>query len=55
MAETWALQKVQENKLDVAEMRMARWMFGVTKLDDIRNERIGGKRKWGIIFVKIDF
>ena len=30
-------------------------MFGVTKLDNIRNERIGGskgKRTWGIIFVK---
>ena len=54
-AETWALKKVQENKLDVAEMRMLRWMFGVTKLDNIRNERIRGKRTWGIIFVNIDF
>ena len=36
-AETLALKKVQENKLEVAEMRMQRWMCGVTKLDKIRN------------------
>ena len=27
-AETWALKKAQENKLEVAEMRMLRWMCG---------------------------
>ena len=37
-AETWALKKAQEKKLDVAEMRMLRWMSGVTKLDRIRND-----------------
>ena len=36
-AETWALKMAQEHKLDVAEMRMVRRMFGVTKLDNIRN------------------
>ena len=41
-AETWAVKKAQEKKLDVAEMRMLRWMSGVTKLDRIRNERIRG-------------
>ena len=44
-AETWAVKKAQEKKLDVAEMRMLRWMSGVTKLDRIRNERIRGTTK----------
>ena len=42
-AETWALKKAQETKLDVAEMRVLRWLCGVTKLDMIRNERITTK------------
>ena len=47
--ETWALKKAQENKLEVAEMRMLRWMCGVTKLDKIRNERKRGTTKvWEI-------
>ena len=37
-AETWALKKAHEKKLEVAEMRMLRWMCEVTKLDKIRNE-----------------
>ena len=48
-AETWAVKKAQEKKLDVAEMRMLRWMSGVTKLDRIRNERIRGKTNVGEI------
>ena len=48
-AETWALKKAQEKKLEVAEMRMLRWMCGVTKLDKIRNERIRGTTKVGEI------
>ena len=46
-AETWAVKKAQEKKLDVAEMRMLRSMSGVTKLDKIRNERIRGTAKVG--------
>ena len=47
-AETWAVKKAQEKKLDVAEMRMLRWMSGVTKLDRIR-----GTTKVGEIFKKV--
>ena len=52
-AETWAVMKAQEKKLDVAEMRMLRWMSGVTKLDRIRNERIRGTKKVGEISKKV--
>ena len=52
-AETWAMKKAQEKKLDVAEMRMLRWMSGVTKLDRIRNERIRGTTKVGEISKKV--
>ena len=48
-AETWAVKKAQEKKLDVAEMSMLRWMSGVTKVDRIRNERIRGTTKVGQI------
>ena len=44
-ADTWAVKKAHEKKLDVAEMRMLRWMSGVIKLDRIRNERIRGTTK----------
>ena len=52
-AETWALKKAQEKKLEVAEMRMLRWMCGVTKLGKIRNERIRGTTKVGEITKKV--
>ena len=44
---------LQEKKLDVAEMRMLRWMSGVTKIDRIRNERIRGTAKVGEISMKV--
>ena len=50
-AETWAVKKPQEKKLDVAEMRIL--MSGVTKLDRIRNERIRGTTKVGEISKKV--
>ena len=50
--ETLALKKAQEIKLNVAEMRMLRWMYGVTELDKIRNERIRGTTKVGEITSK---
>jgi hypothetical protein len=32
-AKAWPIKKTQEKKLEVAEMRMLRWMCGVTKYD----------------------
>uniref|UniRef100_A0A8D9FCJ3 Uncharacterized protein n=1 Tax=Cacopsylla melanoneura TaxID=428564 RepID=A0A8D9FCJ3_9HEMI len=36
-SETWALMKVYEKRLEVAEMRMLRWSCGVARMDRIRN------------------
>ena len=47
------MKKAQEKTLDVAEMRMLRWMSGVTKMDRIRNERIRGTTKVGEISKKL--
>ena len=47
------MKKAQEKKLDVAEMRMLRWMSGVTKLDRIMIERIRGTTKVGEISKKV--
>ena len=46
-------KKAQERKLDVAEMRILRWMSGVSRLDRIRNERIRGTTKVGEISKKV--
>ena len=43
----WILDRLrrQKRKLDVAEMKMLRWMSGVTRTDRIRNEYIRGSLK----------
>ena len=41
-AETWATTMGQEARLEVNEMRMLRWMCGVTTRDNIRNQHIRG-------------
>ena len=41
-AKTWATTRGQEARLEVNEMRMLRWMCGVTRRDKIRNEHIRG-------------
>ena len=37
-AETWATTKTQEKQIEVTEMRMLRWMCGVTRKDKTRSE-----------------
>ena len=45
-AETWATTRGQEARLEVNEMRILRWMCGVTRRDKIRNEHIRGQQEW---------
>ena len=52
-AEPWVAKKAQENKLDVAEMRMFKYVCGITNMDRIRIERIRGTTKVGDIFKKV--
>ena len=44
-AETLSTTKSQEWRLEVNEMRMLRWMCGVTKKDDTRDEHVRGSVK----------
>ena len=41
-AETWATTKRQGKRIEVTDMRMLRWMCGVTRKYNIRNEHIRG-------------
>ena len=43
--ETAPLKKAQEQKLDVTEMKMLRWMSGVTRMDRVQNRYIRGSTK----------
>ncbi|XP_064110342.1 uncharacterized protein LOC135218125 [Macrobrachium nipponense] len=51
--ETASMRKTEEKKMDVAEMRMLRWMLGVTMEDRIRNEYVRGSAKLVEISKKI--
>ena len=52
-AEAWTFNKAQENKLEVADMRMLQYTCGITKLDKIRNQRIRRTTKVGQIAKKV--
>ena len=51
--ETASMKKTEEKKMDVAEMRMLRWMSGVTRENRIRNEYIRGSTKMVEISKKV--
>ena len=43
--ETVALTKRQKGKMEVTELKMVRWVLGVTRKDKIRNEYMTGTKK----------
>ena len=43
-AETWATTRGQAARLEVNDMRMVKWMCGVTRRSKIRNEHIKGTK-----------
>ena len=47
------MMKSKENRLEVNKMRMLRWMRGVTKKDNIRNEHVRGSVKVAPVTKKI--
>jgi hypothetical protein len=51
--ECWATKARDERRLLVTEMRMLRWMCGVTRMDRIRNEYIRGSWKVAPVFEKM--
>ena len=44
-ARKWAVKKAQDKKLDVTEMRLLRWICGVTKMDKIKMRQSEGQHK----------
>ncbi|KAJ8724185.1 hypothetical protein PYW07_008165 [Mythimna separata] len=53
-SECWAVKKMDEKRLHVAEMRMLRWMCGVTRMDKVRNECIRGSLKVAPVTEKLE-
>ncbi|XP_046993777.1 uncharacterized protein LOC124605873 [Schistocerca americana] len=52
-ADTWPITVAQERKMEVVEMKMLRWMCGVTRKDRITNEFVRGAVKVGPMGKKI--
>ena len=44
-AETWATKETEEKRLEVQEMRMLRWMNGITRRDKVENRYVRGSMK----------
>jgi hypothetical protein len=52
-SECWATKVSDERRLHVTEMRMLRWMYGVTRMDRIVNEYIRGSLKVALVTEKM--
>ena len=39
-SETWALRKAGQDSLERTNMRILRWVIGITRIEKIRNEEI---------------
>jgi len=50
--ECWAVKNQQENRINIAEMRMLPWMCAKTRRDNIRNDNI--KESWGRTYSRKD-
>ena len=50
-AECWAVRKKDENRLNVAEMRMLRWIRGKTRKAHVRNQILLEDAK--VVYVKV--
>ncbi|XP_068234200.1 uncharacterized protein [Palaemon carinicauda] len=44
-AETWPIKKIFETKMNIAGMRMLRWMAGITRLDKVMTDLLRGTTK----------
>jgi len=42
-SEAWVLKKIEEKRLEAAEMKFLRHLLGITKLDNEKNEYIRQK------------
>ena len=51
--ETAAITKSQERKLAVTEMKMLRFMLGITRLDRVKNEEVRKKLNTGEVSTKL--
>ena len=46
-SDAWALRKAEQNLLERIEMRILRWMMGIKRIENIRNEEIAGRAEVG--------
>ncbi|KAJ8714621.1 hypothetical protein PYW07_002846 [Mythimna separata] len=52
--ECWAMKKMDEKRLHLVEMRMLRWVCGVTRMDKVRNKCIRESLKVAPVTEKLE-